>query len=63
MSFHQDFHESKRDRKYYESKKQNILRVIAHFMDMIRKAEKGGNREKPISISDMNYLYNLVNKL
>ena len=34
MSFHNtEFHETKRERKYYEDKKQKALRFITHTLD------------------------------
>ena len=36
MSFHEDmFHETKRERKYYEDRKQKALRYLDHTMNIL----------------------------
>jgi len=49
LSFHkQEFHETKRERKFYEGKKQKALRYLDHTIEQISYADKGmdkANRE------------------
>ena len=48
MSFHEDsFHETKRERKKYENKKQKALRYIDHTL----------NRLYHLQEKDQNYMY------
>ena len=58
MSFHkQEFHETKRERKFYEGKKQKALRYIDHTIEQISYADKGMDK------ANREYLTNKMTKL
>ena len=75
MSFHtQEFHETKRERKYYEGKKQDALRIIRHLIEGLKddiiyetplKNKHGQSYDGDLkyTLERVEYIYKLVNKI
>ena len=63
MSFHKDmFHETKRERKYYEDKKQKALRYLDHTIEDFRK-EYWGTNVKGLTDEEFRKFGLILNKL
>ena len=64
MSFHEDsFHETKRERKKYENKKQKALETIKRFIYNVEHTDRFNATNIDYIVGSLNHIQRLVNDI